>query len=228
MRVNWTPEEIQVFHKNPTTSVKNLQTLLPRHGYWAIRTKKARLGLFRQAKMAGARLAINGLTEFDRGFLVGILEGEGFLSIALEANAGRPTFRPSLGVEMTDGEIPTRFLQLLGVGYVTIKKPYKEHRSTLYRYTVNDRACIKLILESIKGCLVSERKRNAAELMIEFCSLRPKVRWAVKRPPTTREIEIFHGFKQYSLKGVPIRNKHYSNLLALTHGIKPFAGRVYK
>lgn len=136
---------------------------------WYVIKKVAQIKREKQLKNFEEQL--NRLTDFDIGYLVGIIEGEGSLIIHKEGKR----IRAGLSISNCDLKI-IKFLSKK-IPFFTHKnrihkfKKYLKHSrrkewSNIYEYKTNDKKILKILLTKIKPYMVGKKKE--VELMIKF------------------------------------------------------------
>jgi len=118
--------------------------------------------------------------EFDMGWLVGFIEGEGCFHLARQQyKRQKPTLRPQFSVAGTDFELIERagsIIKSLGVGTLYVRKrPSRindeRKKDQLEVAVIGMKRCVKLLPQIIPYMTLS-RKRKAAEKLLEFCEHR--------------------------------------------------------
>ena len=155
----WTSEEEEIL-KNKYG--EDVDKLLPNRTHQAIiqRAKVLRL-TWKPKKIVN----LDSLTEFEKGWLTGIIEGEGTLTINNKRNP-----RPLLQIANTDLSLIRKASSLLGVGFIV--KDARENRNTSYYVIVNAVWSVNSILRQLQPCFVSQRKQELCKLLLRFCEVR--------------------------------------------------------
>lgn len=137
-------------------------------------------------------------SDFERGFLVGMIEGEGSISFYRTGKKNDKSFVPSLKIANTDKETMEYVSKLLGQKiYVYNKKGAKP----LYIVHIFGLAKLKAVLEPLVQDL--KAKKRLAELVLAFVDSRLKVKgkyiirenrkghkYPTPLPLTSEELEI--------------------------------------
>jgi hypothetical protein len=181
----WTEKEIEILqqsYQNGIANLENLAVLLPLHSKLGIRAKASTLGLCKKMEI---KLPLE-LNDFQKGVVVGLIEGEGALGliarIRRKPDAGRQNLStaPYLSVSNTDLGMLKKFEEILGCG-ITLKNSGTTHprisfqQKAVYVWRTSSSKVIANILRQLKGCWLSYRKERTAELVLEFCEIREQV-----------------------------------------------------
>lgn len=116
-------------------------------------------------------------TNFELGWLVGFLEGEGTFCLRKQVyKKQKATLRPEVSVCSTDFELSERAaaaMRSLGVGVHlhNVKHDKRGWKDQLVVGLVGIKRCKKL-LDQIVPIMTDSRKKRAAETLLEFCDLR--------------------------------------------------------
>lgn len=112
------------------------------------------------------------LSEGDKSYLAGLIDGEGCIFIAKHNPKGHasPVYNLQLIVSMTDEPVVRRCKQMTGVGFITItdRPQGNPNYRVYYRWTVNKKDAYSLLTQ-IKDLFTV--KRGQAETAIEFVRL---------------------------------------------------------
>lgn len=127
---------------------------------------------------------IKPLTEFELGFIVGIIDGEGTITINEKIRKQRfvwkakpknrknyKQFIPHVSMCNTNLEIVRKVKEIINCGYITINKARPEHnQKEHYRFHLENLSDIEQLLSQISNKLIV--KRNQSEIVLKFCRLR--------------------------------------------------------
>jgi hypothetical protein len=195
----WNPAELQILKDNWAKCGRpKLLKLLPRKRWSSIRHKAFELGLAKKAYAKYWRtydkIEPIILSDVDRGYFAGIIDGEGTIRII---RALGKWYAPFIQITNTDRELMDKCRTIFKIG-----KLYKEERPKLrhkpkYVYNIASVQGVKQILEQVKDILTV--KRRQAELVLEFISLKEEKEDYGVLP---REIEIFEEVKRLNARGV--------------------------
>lgn len=199
----WTKEECEILRKNWSDNGRpKLLSLLPLKDWSSIRHKACELGLAKKAFAKYWRTydkvqPLN-LSESEKGYLAGIIDGEGTIKVK---RALKSWYAPFVSVTNTDQTLMDYLQQLLGVkGY---GHTYHEHRKipnhkTKYVYNIASVQGVKQILMQIIPLLIIKKKQ--AKLVLEFIAIKEeKADYGV----LPREKEIFLELKHLNARGLP-------------------------
>jgi len=136
------------------------------------------------------------MKSFERGFIVGLIEGEGTISLSVGKGKTRNSFlglsiEPLIQIANTSEELINKANMILGWRKRVIKR---EKAKILYLSITRSIDLVQNVLEEINCDLVSKKKRG--ELLLEFCKIRKtkykgKIRRRLKGVGyTDREFEI--------------------------------------
>lgn len=178
----WTDEMKQSLLTNLDKSLENLEWFFPNKTRRDILNKLRYLGIsYRMVKtieIARKRLE---LSETDKAYIAGIVDGEG--TIGFSKSDG--VFDPRLSVANSRPELLQWVRDKIGYGFISRKQ-----------YYCNDYAA-KPVLEAIKPYLIL--KRRHADLVLEFISLRlSRKKWC--EAYTARELEIVEEITKLNAK----------------------------
>jgi len=178
----WTDEMKQSLLTNLDKSLEDLERLFPDKTRRDILNKIRYLGIsYRMVKtieIARKRLE---LSETDKAYIAGIVDGEGTIRISITDGL----FDPRVSVANSMEELLHWVKNKIGYGFISRRE-----------YYCNDYAT-KPVLEAIRPYLIL--KRRHADLVLEFISLRlSRKRWC--EAYTAREIEIVEEVKKLNVK----------------------------
>lgn len=129
------------------------------------------------------------LSDDERGYIAGIIDGEGSISLRLrrhEFNQGWD-IRPKITVDNTNKEV-TEWLKDHTGGRVSPKPIYRPAhlgKKPIWLYRLTGIVNIRALLEELLPLLII--KHEHAEIMLEYCNLRMQ-RW--KKPYTNQEFDL--------------------------------------
>jgi len=142
------------------------------------------------------------LSDFDRGWLIGLLDGEGWIGLLkMKDSKSKLGFRlkPIISVANANRELIEKAQKILG-GYI---EPVNPHLPTVtWEVTLVDTRKIKDFLEENLQYIIAHKRR--AELLLEFCKSR------LNKPRGKG-----HG-SQYSKRELEIR-KEFEKLMKRRH-----------
>ena len=151
------------------------------------------------------------ISEFNLGYLVAIIEGEGNLTLSVELEKrgkNRLQIRPQLIIEVTEKEIIIKCHEILRYGFYFPPKLCKGYiykkRKQSFRLVIGTRSSLLEVLELIEPRMFSEGKKQQAQLLMEFIKsriIRKRNMGGRVLPYSPREIEIYEEIKKYHTKG---------------------------
>jgi len=167
----WKPEEIDILKKYYSNlEQEKLQQLLPHRTIHAIHAKARSLGLKRDPRYIGTfscKFIKGEANEFEKGYVVGLLEGEGTISIV----SGKRAYVPYISITNTERKVVETCQKIVGGKIITYKGRKKNHKD-VYILHITKTYPVYLVLKEILPLMISERKRKIAELVLKFCELR--------------------------------------------------------
>ena len=124
------------------------------------------------------------LTEFELGFIIGLIDGEGTITINDKIRKQRFVWKnkpknkkdyrqliPHVSVCNTNLEIIEKVKETINCGYITVNKARPEHnQKEHYRFHLENLSDIEQLLNQISEKLIVKRKQ--AKILLEFCRLR--------------------------------------------------------
>ena len=166
-RLNWTEEEEKLLKKTylESESVKHLSEQLGK-SYCSVITKAYKQGLSRKIE----KKEILPLTEAQKAYLAGIIDGEGSLTI-VKNKSGK--LWPILSITQKNPQLLYWIKNTIGHGYICRRK------RDIYHFYLRRQSLIKDLLGLIKPYLILKRKQ--AEILIQFCENRLKNRYYTKQ-----------------------------------------------
>lgn len=105
------------------------------------------------------------LNEYDKGYIAGILDGEG--SICLSRERPNEHRHPSITVTSTTYEILDFLYNKVG-GHISRKKTYKEHHKQCWQWQIKTTLSLELLKEIKDYLLVPEKKARAELIVSEY------------------------------------------------------------
>jgi hypothetical protein len=116
--------------------------------------------------------ALGQVPEAERGWVAGIIDGEGYVGVAQTFDKRRDAFTlmPRLEVHSTTRAMQDELKRVLGVGHVYEKKHRRANEKTIYAWSIWSAAVVGPILAFIEPYLVV--KREVASIVRMFCERR--------------------------------------------------------
>jgi len=119
------------------------------------------------------------LTEAQKGYLAGILDGEGCLSI--RSQKGQRSFYATLQVSNTDIKMLVYLFDITGLGRLHYSKQYQANRKDSYKWFVTVSKDIYDILDAVYPYLITKRSRADVLYQLREIKKTPLVRKGVSR-----------------------------------------------
>lgn len=124
------------------------------------------------------RIPILNLTNFEKGFLVGVIEGEGTITIRRVKSSARTlkgfALQPIIEVSNTSKELIVKVKNMIKPKRSVRVAKKLESGKNFYTFTIQDQKTVLALLREIVNYLVSKRRRG--ELVKRFCEIRLKKR----------------------------------------------------
>ena len=108
-------------------------------------------------------------TDHDLGFIIGMIEGEGTITIAKSRNNLHPLIR----IANTKYELLERCRQIMGGSIFLHRRPNPKYKE-LYDFQLFGVRTVLETLKRIKPFLISFQKKNLCDLVIRYCEGRVK------------------------------------------------------
>lgn len=192
----WTAKDVELLMKHfpSATSKEEMLILFPNRTWDAIRHKAYNIRLFRP--LIGFKppkpspLIEDRLTDFQKGYLAGIIDGEGTIGIYKYKATRHPLAEVS--VSNTDRGL-VEYVQTLMGGNIYAGRG-KKSTKTLYWLKTNNLRTVKAIVEAILPHLKSEDKLGKANLVLKYCGIR--LHHHQNSPLTEEEEKILKRYKE--------------------------------
>lgn len=127
---------------------------------------------------------INLLTEFEIGYIVGIIEGEGYIGITIDGDR----LRPKLSISNCDKRMVDYFNYKLGFGNVLTNKRKKNNWTQIFSWSVQHKKNLLLLFEKIYPYMISKKEEIGLILSIIECK------------DANQKLLLFHEFQQIKRK----------------------------
>lgn len=196
----WTSEEIQILRENyHKMSLKELkEKFFPHRSIESILTKASRrLGLRKPVTFwcsGRGKSSIRELSEAERYYLAGIIDGEGTITIKRSDN--RLYCEVSVGNSCL--ELIKRIQKMISTNKRYMEKRRKDpNRKPLWVFKISARPDVKKLLEQIKDALIVKKKQ--AELVLEFIDIMDSRLNIHSIPP--KAIEIYEKVRELNRRG---------------------------
>lgn len=149
------------------------------------------------------------LSDYERGFVVGLLEGEGCISIR---NSGRKrtlyALCPTIDMCNTDKSLVVAFSDILRKINIHSKIHVSHNGNTkarkAWRIVIQKTENVMMLLREIGDDFVSEKNKKRSKLLWTYCmSKRNNIIKGGKNAPTTeKEIDLYYLIRKLNMKGV--------------------------
>lgn len=136
---------------------------------------------------------MNQLTERQKGWLAGVIEGEGHFSIPNQIKKPRNSrIRGSLVVSMTDQDVIVRLQEITGTGTIFFRKT-QLNRKDAYTWTVGKRSDLMAIICEITEDLCDRRKEASLDLLDKLSQQQERalVKMEILRETTTAVMGLY-------------------------------------
>jgi hypothetical protein len=205
----WTEEEEKVLIENyGKTPYQEIAQKIDRTK-WAVRARATKLGLTKYQHS----LPTFNLTDIEKGYIAGIIDGEGTITVTIEAYGRpycknkRPYLRPLLEVANNSKEIIEKLKTLLGGSYSEKTYQYKGIKKPNYEWIVSGVPRSLAILREIAPHLI--QKKKVAYALMEFCESRIR---NFRQPHSETEVNLANEIRNMSGAKRP-RKKNVLELL---------------
>jgi len=175
----WSKEELEILRDSyPNLSKKELLRILPKKDWTNIRHKAQSLGLFKNRQrflQRNWKISIDiKLSDVDKGYLAGIIDGEGTIRIAkahyVGNNIERFYYAPSISIANTNINLMYRIKEIVKIGSFIEKVRSKNTYKPKLVYNVCSLMGCKTLLNQLKDFLVIKKKQ--AEIVLNFIELK--------------------------------------------------------
>jgi len=170
---------------------------IPRRGMQSLRF------LMSDRKYIPCKLAKGQATEFEVGYIVGLIEGEGSLRIRRVPypHSNKITLAPEIMMINTELEILEKAQSIIG-GTLTTREKTKRKKQ-VYVLSIKGTRHAFQVLDKIKDRFSSSKKRKLVDLLIEFCKRRLKRMNDPNQQIVNdeRDFEIYESVRQINRRG---------------------------
>lgn len=140
---------------------------------------------------------INKLTDFEKGFIAGLIEGEGYIGIRrLKRNNGLFILKPCIEITNTKREL-LEYVQERLNGKIN-QKARNKNRKDCWGWSIEKQPLILVLLKDF--CKYFIIKRKQAQALLTFCSLR------LNNPPNSpysnKEVVLYERLKRLNKRGI--------------------------
>lgn len=188
----WSSEEIEILRNNWSSKTKpELLVLLSPKKWSSIRHKACELSLKKERHRVRYWHTYWGcpdihLTDVERGYFAGIIDGEGHIRIVRSKQKGGDYYAPLIGITNTDKSLIDKCMQIFKSGRFYMKRQKDLKHKLTYVYVIASVKGVKQILTQIVDVLTVKKQR--AELVLEFIKVKEtKIAFGIH----PREIELY-------------------------------------
>lgn len=193
-RNRWTDRESQILRKMyPMAPKKDVMKAFPNRSWKGIKHKARRLGISRCIYAMNAnssRLIREEASEFEKGYLLGLIEGEGSIYVTKTRSRGYLYFQPKLTIANTKLSVIQKAQEIMG------GKIYKERRwgrrRDIWILQITTTIDVYNVLKALQPYF--EGKRGQCDLMIRFCET--KMESGGRSKPTREQAQICEELKK--------------------------------
>jgi len=173
--MKWTKQEIQILKENAgKMTAREIGSLLGK-SRWSVLWKAKELGISLQRRISLPKLA---LSEAEKGYLAGIIDGEGTITISEVRSRKEHEYRPEIIITNTSDKLINHIINLLkksGLDYFYV--PNKQNkklkrRKPLREVRITSHARVLAFLQMLLPYLIL--KRRQADIVINFIRSRIK------------------------------------------------------
>jgi len=193
----WNKKEIKILKEYyPFTPKEELLKKLPNTTWEQILFKAHTLGLRRIT--GGNSKRMKKLTDFQRGYIAGLIDGEGSICLYPYLGKGRKLNRVEATIQIgnTNKNALEKVKEFTGIGHVYLHNAWKKKNyKPCYTYTINNRIEILQFLLQIKDSLII--KKPQAEVMLEFLRTHRRGEHMSKK-----DLELIEKMKKLNLRGL--------------------------
>lgn len=167
----WTEAEVEILKNNyPSSKQGELQKLLPRRNWRCIGQKAFKLGIKRNFDAMDYGIpfegeALGGFTEAEKGYLAGIIDGEGCIGFYRRRNGKQGYYVYAMNVTIANSsprlerwlgdKFPNRF-------YRQKQNPTEWTKKEVYRWSLSGSQQVMQFLKEIEPYLVIKRRQAEA------------------------------------------------------------------
>jgi hypothetical protein len=196
-RKTWTEKEVEFLRASyPHMSKEDLVKALCRE-WEAVRGKASEIGVKRDRWTFSSPLLRGEVPEVDKAYVVGLLEGEGYIGIANHGGHGKyHEIQAQISIANTNLTLLKEAQKVLG-GSINQMKRYKAHWKTAWRFNLLGLHAVGETLKALKTYFRAKRKQ--CDLVIEFCESRLR---SIGKRYSPRDYELFDEVKKLNHRGI--------------------------
>ena len=113
---------------------------------------------------------IKKLTMLERGYVAGVLDGEGTITLSVKQRGG--THHLAVTVSGTERSLINYLQKTIGAGKVTNKKIYQSHHKPSFTYSIYSRQALD-VLKQVEPHLQTYKKKRARLVLDEYIEVTP-------------------------------------------------------
>jgi hypothetical protein len=166
--IHWKPQEIEILKKYYSKLPRDeLQRLLPKRSWISILAKAEGLGLTRSLLTNLKPTDFSFLTDAEKGYIAGIIDGEGTISLE-KRKFSNVKIHPVISISNCSLELLYHIQKIIKCGTVRLAKKANQKTRPEYKLSINRISQIEGLLRVITPYLMLKRKQ--AEIVLEFIS----------------------------------------------------------
>jgi len=197
----WTKEEVEILTKEYHKPLEDLRKLLSNRTRDAIIHKAIRLNQHKIGAPWKVHLKpsnVRQLSEFWRGYIAGIIDGEGTITISKFTKSQHGMLHPKISIGNTNLNCLKKIEEVIGSGHTTLHERRGRPWKDCWEWKTSSVTDVKTLLTQLKDAFFI--KREQASLVLKFCEL------YVSRPcyssePTSEMIQLYEGVKELNRRG---------------------------
>lgn len=192
-RNRWTEGESRILRKvYPMASKEDVMKTFPNRSWKGIKHKARRLGISRCTYAVNAnssRLIRGEVSEFEKGYLLGLIEGEGSIYVAKTRSRGYLYFQPKLTIANTKLNVIQKAQEIMG-GNIYEERRWGRRRD-IWILQITTTLDVFNVLKALQPYF--EGKQEQCDLMIKFCET--KMKSGGRSKPTQEQAQICEELK---------------------------------
>jgi hypothetical protein len=165
---HWKKYEIEIIKKQYPYEPKEKILKLIKRSWSAIMRKAHKLGLHR-ISLGSFPKQMKELTDFQKGYLAGMIDGEGTVSIHWITIKGKKRPIPIVQISNTNKAVLEKIKEFTGIGHINTSYKYNAYNPRVkpcYKWIVRNKIEIFQFLTQIKDLLII--KKPQAELLVKY------------------------------------------------------------
>lgn len=181
---DWSKEELEFLRKNHTSMTKRQIAKTLERPYFGVMWMCNKMHLHKQAcpfTIIEMEKRQKTMTDFERGFIAGLIEGEGCFAIRNPSRASRGlnTFYPLIEIANTDKRLLDSTQAILtrngiksSFGRCGVASTKNNLRRDAWKLRIGSYVMVYMLLRELEGCFVSEKNMARYEVLKKFCEVR--------------------------------------------------------